>query len=109
MIGRERGRNFRAVIVGLLVVIIGVALYSFSARYILTNIHPHDPIPPVSASDTPPDDIFPVETIHAGSLTLNATANATGAIPHQGPMTFRMVLVMNSRGKALKGTGLLLT
>lgn len=95
MSGSERGRNFRAVVVGLLVVIIGVALYSFSARYIFTNIPPPDPIPPVSARNTPPEDIFPVETIHAASLTLNATANATGGIPHQGPMAFRMILVMN--------------
>jgi hypothetical protein len=95
LIGRERGRNFKAVIVGLIVVISGVVLYSFSVRYLQTSIPPPDPIPPVSASDTPPDDIFPVETIHAGSLALTATANATGAIPHQGPMTFRMILVMN--------------
>jgi hypothetical protein len=85
----------RSVVVGLIVVISGVALYIYSARYFLTYIPPSNPILPVPASDTPPYDFEPVDTIHAGSLTLNATANATGGIPHQGPMTFRMILVMN--------------
>ncbi|TFG97259.1 hypothetical protein E4H12_09120 [Candidatus Thorarchaeota archaeon] len=51
-----------------------------------------DPVPP---SSSPPQNITMVETIQVGSLFLNATANATGMIPHQGPVTFIMTLMIN--------------
>ncbi len=66
---------------------IGIALYDFSPA-----MNPLTLVPP---SEDPPDNFIPVETIQAGALMLNATANATGMIPHRGPMTFRMHLVIN--------------
>lgn len=87
MSGRNRNTVFGAVLVGLFVLMIGIALYGFSP-----TMYPIAPVPP---SEAPPDNYISVETIRAGTLTINTTANATGMIPHRGPMTFRMHLVIN--------------
>ncbi len=51
-----------------------------------------DPVPP---SPNPPENSTTVETIQCGPLILNATANATGMIPHTGLITFYMTLIIN--------------
>jgi hypothetical protein len=88
--GQKRKTVFEAILVGLLVLMIGVMYYFAFAPLPLTN-----PIPPVPASEDPPNNRYDFQPIQVGTLQLNATANATGMIPHQGPMTFRMHLVIN--------------
>jgi hypothetical protein len=51
-----------------------------------------DPVPP---SKIPPEDCNDTEVVQAGFLTLEATANATGFIPHFDPMSFKMCLEVN--------------
>jgi hypothetical protein len=87
--GWRRNPVFGAVIVGVLILIVGITLYYF----LLPGMPTLEPIPAVSASENPPDDYISVETINAGTLVLNATA--TGMIPHQGPISFYMHLVIN--------------
>jgi hypothetical protein len=89
--GWRRNPVFGAAIVGLLILIMGITLYYF----LLPGVPALEPIPAVPPSSASPDYFDPVETIQAGSLIMNATANATGVIPHYGPMFFKMTLVMN--------------
>jgi len=80
--------TFGAVLVILLVSITGIVLYSTQPiEYPLL-----DPVPP---SDVPPQNLDSPEVIQIGPLNLSSSANATGFIPHLGPMTFRMVIEMN--------------
>lgn len=73
---------------GFLVLTMGIVLYVS-----LPVVHPLlGPIPPC---DTPPQSYDLVETIQAGPLLLNATAYSTGVIPHQGPITFLLSLMIN--------------
>lgn len=51
-----------------------------------------DPVPP---SQDPPENSTSYETIILGSMILNATGNITGMIPHSGPITFNMYLMIN--------------
>lgn len=51
-----------------------------------------DPVPP---SDNPPENTTTYETITLGSLILNATGTISGMIPHTGPITFYMNLMIN--------------
>ncbi len=88
MSSRKQDTIIGTVIVGVVVLMMGIALYTSQPE-----VYPLlDPVPP---SETPPEDYDSVETIQVGTLLLNATANATGMIPHQGPMTFRMNLKIN--------------
>jgi len=75
-------------LIGFLILLSGIVIYiSQPGLYSLLY-----PVPP---SETPPEDYDTVETILVGPLLLNATANATGSIPHQGPITIRMNLKIN--------------
>ena len=74
--------------VGYLVLMTGIVFYALQPGEITLL----DPVPP---SETPPDNYTPVETIQAGTLLLNASANATGMVPHQGPISFYMNLEIN--------------
>ena len=71
-----------------LILTIGIVLYA-SQPIVPTLL---DPIPP---SATPPANFTSVETIQVRNLVLNATANATGMLPHQGPVSFIMTLLIN--------------
>jgi len=51
-----------------------------------------DPVPP---SEDPPENSTDYETITVGSLTLNATGDISGMIPHSGPITFNVNLLIN--------------
>jgi hypothetical protein len=66
----------------------GIVFYALQPKEIILL----DPVPP---SETPPDNYTTVETIQAGALLLNASANATGMVPHQGPISFYMNLEIN--------------
>jgi hypothetical protein len=88
-LSNEKQRTIIGVLfAGLLVLMMGVVFY-VSQPVVLPLL---EPIPP---STTPPVNSTTVETIQVGNLVLNATANATGMIPHQGPMTFIMTLMIN--------------
>ncbi len=51
-----------------------------------------NPVPP---SDDPPVNYTDYETITVGLLILNATGNISGMIPHSGPITFNVALMIN--------------
>jgi hypothetical protein len=85
---RKQDTIIGTVLVGVVVLMMGIALYTSQPE-----VYPL--LDPVPRSETPPEDYDSVETIQVGTLLLNATANATGMIPHQGPMTFRMSLKIN--------------
>ena len=73
---------------GFLILTIGIVLYVSQP-----DVYPLlDPIPPC---DIPPQIYGPAEIIQAGNLNLSATANATGMMPHQGPITFVLSLTIN--------------
>lgn len=88
MNGRNINTAFGAAVVGLLALMVVIGLMP-------TFNPPVEPLPPISPSEIPPDSVDAMETIQVGSLLLNATANATGMIPHYGPMTFRLHLIIN--------------
>jgi hypothetical protein len=72
----------------LLVLLLGIAIYAFQPPPPYPIL---DPVPPASVSS--PEST--IETIEVEGLVINSTANCTGMIPHQGPLTFNMVLLMN--------------
>lgn len=82
---------FGAILIGLLVLMIAIMAFSPPEP----DSPPSDPIPPVPPSENPPNDAYSIETLQVGTLLLNATASATGMIPHYGPISFNMHLVIN--------------
>jgi len=85
---RKQRTIIGALLFGYLVLMTGIVFYSLQPKVIPLL----DPVPP---SETPPAENDPAQTIQAGILLLNASANATGMVPHQGPITFNMNLEIN--------------
>lgn len=85
-------RNQRTIIgvvfTGFLILTMGIILYT-----IQSDTNPIlDPVPPC---DIPPQIYSVIEPIQAGNLNLSASANATGMMPHQGPIVFVLSLRIN--------------
>jgi len=89
MISREMRVFFGFIIVFFIVLISGIVVFA------ITSLLPVSvPIlDPLSPSEDSVD--HSVETIEAGNLLLNATAEYSGAIPHQPPINFDMRLAIN--------------
>jgi hypothetical protein len=89
MISREMRVFFGFIIVCFIVLVSGIVIFAITSLL---------PVPvvildPLSPGEAPTN--YSVQTIEAGNLLLNATAEYSGAIPHQPPINFDMRLAIN--------------
>lgn len=94
-------RNQRMIIGAVLVAIVILAMGVFLSILMLQpEVTP--PLDPVSPSENPPENTTDVETIQIGPLIMNVTANATGMIPHNGPITFHLSVFLTITNTGLE-------
>ena len=96
MSNRTQRRLIGVIFVAFVIVVTGVLIIPLQVEEPPIIL---DPVPP---STHPPENTTAVETIQVGHLIFNATANATGMLPHIGPITFYLNLFITITNTGLE-------
>ena len=98
MSNRTQRRLIGVIFVAFVIVVMGVLLLVLPPQV----EEPPIILEPVPPSAHPPENTTAVETIQVGHLIFNATANATGMLPHNGPITFYLNLFITITNTGLE-------